>query len=139
VPLGAISRVYGALGACQFRSVPLKLDPGMDPAAPGVLVQRTVEFHVRRGWCAPRSERPHDRVGEAAALSSPSSSLTRALAGIALAGGVVCVVLVALAIDSVGGHHRDLIAIFGPVIGGAFIGTGPVRLATAPREPLWPR
>jgi signal transduction histidine kinase len=30
----------------------------------------------------------------------------------------------ALAIHSVGGHHRDLIAIFGPIIGGAFIGTG---------------
>ena len=29
-----------------------------------------------------------------------------------------------VAIDSVGGHHRDLIAIFGPVIGAAFIGTG---------------
>ena len=28
------------------------------------------------------------------------------------------------AIHSVGGHHRDLIAIFGPVIGAAFIGTG---------------
>jgi signal transduction histidine kinase len=29
-----------------------------------------------------------------------------------------------LAIRSVGGHHRDLIAIFGPLIGAAFIGTG---------------
>ena len=37
---------------------------------------------------------------------------------------VVCAILLALAIDSVGGHHRDLIAIFGPVIGAAFIGTG---------------
>jgi len=36
----------------------------------------------------------------------------------------VCAVLLALAIQSVGGHHRDLIAIFGPVIGAAFIGTG---------------
>jgi signal transduction histidine kinase len=51
-------------------------------------------------------------------------SLRRALAGIALAGAVVCAVLLALAIHSVGGHHRDLIAIFGPVIGAAFIGTG---------------
>jgi signal transduction histidine kinase len=33
-------------------------------------------------------------------------------------------VLLALAIHSVGGHHRDLIAIFGPLIGAAFIGTG---------------
>jgi signal transduction histidine kinase len=46
------------------------------------------------------------------------------LAGIALAGLVVCAVLLALAIHSVGGHHRDLIAIFGPVIGAAWIGTG---------------
>jgi signal transduction histidine kinase len=46
------------------------------------------------------------------------------LAGIALAGVVVCAVLLALAIHSVGGHHRDLIAIFGPVIGAAWIGTG---------------
>ena len=30
----------------------------------------------------------------------------------------------AVAIRSVGGHHRDLIAVFGPVIGGASIGTG---------------
>jgi signal transduction histidine kinase len=36
----------------------------------------------------------------------------------------VCAVLLAVAIHSVGGHHRDLIAIFGPVIGAAFIGTG---------------
>ena len=30
----------------------------------------------------------------------------------------------AVAIHSVGGHHRDLIAVFGPVIGGASIFTG---------------
>jgi signal transduction histidine kinase len=36
----------------------------------------------------------------------------------------VCAILLAVAIDSVGGHHRDLIAILGPVIGVAFIGTG---------------
>jgi len=41
-----------------------------------------------------------------------------------VAGGIVCAVLLAVAIPSVGGHHRDLIAIFGPLIGGAFIGTG---------------
>jgi signal transduction histidine kinase len=58
------------------------------------------------------------------ALSAPSPSLRRALAGFAVAGFVACAVLLALAIDSVGGHHRDLIAIFGPLIGGAFIGTG---------------
>ena len=37
---------------------------------------------------------------------------------------VACAVPLAVAIHSVGGHHRDLIAVFGPVIGGAFIGTG---------------
>jgi len=37
---------------------------------------------------------------------------------------LACSILLALAIDSVGGHHRDLIAIFGPVIGAAFIGAG---------------
>jgi signal transduction histidine kinase len=58
------------------------------------------------------------------ALSGPSLSLRRALAGLAVAGAVACAVLLALAIHSVGGHHRDLIAIFGPLIGAAFIGTG---------------
>jgi signal transduction histidine kinase len=58
------------------------------------------------------------------ALSDSSPSLRRALAAIAVAGLVVCAILLALAIHSVGGHHRDLIAIFGPVIGAAFIGTG---------------
>jgi signal transduction histidine kinase len=58
------------------------------------------------------------------ALSVPSPSLRRALAGLAVAGTIACAVLLALAIHSVGGHHRDLIAIFGPVIGAAFIGTG---------------
>jgi signal transduction histidine kinase len=51
-------------------------------------------------------------------------SLIRALAGLGLAGVVASAVPLALAIHSVGGHHRDLIAIFGPIIGGAFIGTG---------------
>jgi signal transduction histidine kinase len=37
---------------------------------------------------------------------------------------VACAVPLAVAIHSVGGHHRDLIAVFGPIIGGAFIGTG---------------
>jgi signal transduction histidine kinase len=50
--------------------------------------------------------------------------LTRALAGLGLAGVFASAVPLALAIHSVGGHHRDLIAIFGPIIGGAFIGTG---------------
>ena len=58
------------------------------------------------------------------ALSAPSHSLRRALATIAVAGVVVCAILLAIAIHSVGGHHRDLIAIFGPVIGAASIGTG---------------
>ena len=55
---------------------------------------------------------------------SSSPSLRWALAAIGLAGVLACSILLALAIDSVGGHHRDLIAIFGPVIGGAFIGAG---------------
>ena len=41
-----------------------------------------------------------------------------------MAGAIACAVLLVLAIDSVGGHHRDLIAVFGPIIGAAFIGTG---------------
>ncbi len=57
-------------------------------------------------------------------MSESSLSLRRALAGIAVIGAVACAVPLALAIESVGGHHRDLIAIFGPVIGGASIGTG---------------
>jgi signal transduction histidine kinase len=36
----------------------------------------------------------------------------------------VCALLLVVAIHSVGGHHRDLIAVFGPIIGAAFIGTG---------------
>jgi signal transduction histidine kinase len=48
----------------------------------------------------------------------------RALAGLGAAGALASAVPLALAIHSVGGHHRDLIAIFGPIIGGAFIGTG---------------
>jgi hypothetical protein len=51
-------------------------------------------------------------------------SLIRALVGLALAGTIASAIPLALAIHSVGGHHRDLIAIFGPIIGGAFIGTG---------------
>jgi signal transduction histidine kinase len=54
----------------------------------------------------------------------PRPTLTRALAGLGLAGVFASAVPLALAIHSVGGHHRDLIAIFGPIIGGAFIGTG---------------
>jgi hypothetical protein len=54
----------------------------------------------------------------------PGPGLTRALAGLGLVGVVASAVPLALAIHSVGGHHRDLIAIFGPIIGGAFIGTG---------------
>jgi signal transduction histidine kinase len=55
--------------------------------------------------------------------SSPDR-LARALAALGAAGVVASAVPLALAIHSVGGHHRDLIAIFGPIIGGAFIGTG---------------
>jgi signal transduction histidine kinase len=37
---------------------------------------------------------------------------------------VACAVLLAVAIHSVGGHHRELITILGPLIGAGFIGTG---------------
>jgi signal transduction histidine kinase len=56
----------------------------------------------------------------------PSSPVrpTRALTALGVVGLAASAVPLALAIHSVGGHHRDLIAIFGPIIGGAFIGTG---------------
>ena len=57
-------------------------------------------------------------------MSASSPSLRRALAGLAAVGLVACAVPLAVAIHSVGGHHRDLIAVFGPLIGGASIGTG---------------
>jgi hypothetical protein len=56
----------------------------------------------------------------------------RALAGLGVAGAFASAVPLALAIHSVGGHHRDLIAIFGPIIGGAFIGTGLLAWARQP-------
>jgi signal transduction histidine kinase len=37
---------------------------------------------------------------------------------------LACAVLLAVAIHSVGGHHRELITLLGPVIGAGFIGTG---------------
>jgi signal transduction histidine kinase len=46
------------------------------------------------------------------------------MVGLAPAGTIASAIPLALAIHSVGGHHRYLIAIFGPIIGGAFIGTG---------------
>jgi signal transduction histidine kinase len=70
------------------------------------------------------------------ALSAPSPSLRRALAGIAIAGGIVCAALLAVAIDSVGGHHRDLITILGPLIGAAFIGTGLLAWLRRPENPF---
>jgi signal transduction histidine kinase len=57
-------------------------------------------------------------------VSAASPSLRRALTGIGVAGFVACAVLLAIAIDSVGGHHRELITVLGPLIGGGFIGTG---------------
>jgi signal transduction histidine kinase len=53
----------------------------------------------------------------------PASS-PRLLGALAALGLVACAVPLAVAIRSVGGHHRDLIAVFGPLIGGASIGTG---------------
>ena len=46
------------------------------------------------------------------------------LGALAALGLVACAVPLAVAVRSVGGHHRDLIAVFGPVIGGASIFTG---------------
>ena len=43
---------------------------------------------------------------------------------LAALGLVASAVPLAVAIHSVGGHHRDLIAVFGPIIGGASIATG---------------
>jgi signal transduction histidine kinase len=57
-------------------------------------------------------------------LPAASPSLQRALLVLAALGLIACAVPLAVAIHSVGGHHRDLIAVFGPVIGGASIGTG---------------
>ena len=48
----------------------------------------------------------------------------------------MCAVLLAFAIDSVGGHHRDLIAIFGPLIGAAFIGTGLLAWLATSGQPV---
>jgi signal transduction histidine kinase len=63
-----------------------------------------------------------------------SPSLRRALAALAAIGVVVSAVPLALAIHSVGGHHRDLIAVFGPLIGAAFIGTGLLAWARRPEN-----
>jgi signal transduction histidine kinase len=57
-------------------------------------------------------------------LPAASPSLQRALIVLAALGLVASAVPLAVAIHSVGGHHRDLIAVFGPIIGGASIATG---------------
>ncbi|HEX7299285.1 MAG TPA: histidine kinase [Solirubrobacteraceae bacterium] len=62
----------------------------------------------------------------------------RALAGLGVAGALASAVPLALAIHSVGGHHRDLIAIFGPIIGAAFIGTGLLAWARQPDNRFGP-
>jgi uncharacterized protein involved in response to NO len=41
-----------------------------------------------------------------------------------------------VAIRSVGGHHRDLITIFAPLIGAAFIGTGLLAWTRRPENPF---
>jgi len=48
----------------------------------------------------------------------------------------VCVTVFAVAIRSVGGHHRDLITIFAPLIGAAFIGTGLLAWTRRPENPF---
>lgn len=52
------------------------------------------------------------------------TSLRRLLLGLGVLGLVAGAVPLALALTTEGGHHRNLIAIFGPLIGWAFIGTG---------------
>src|SRR5918992_3808063 len=51
-------------------------------------------------------------------------SLRRALWALGLAGFVAGAVPLALAIGTPEGHQRELITVFGPLIGWAFIGTG---------------
>jgi signal transduction histidine kinase len=51
-------------------------------------------------------------------------SLTRALMALAVVGFVAGAVPLALALANEGGHQRELIAVFGPLTGWAFIGTG---------------
>jgi signal transduction histidine kinase len=51
-------------------------------------------------------------------------SLRRALLALGIVGFVAGAVPLALALASEGGHQRELIAVFGPLIGWAFIGTG---------------
>ena len=51
-------------------------------------------------------------------------SLRRALALLGIAGVVAGAVPLVLALSTPTGHHRGLIAVFGPLIGWAFIGTG---------------
>ena len=46
----------------------------------------------------------------------------------------MCAAILAVAINSVGGHHRDLITISGPVIGAACIGTGVLAWVRRPEN-----
>jgi signal transduction histidine kinase len=52
------------------------------------------------------------------------SSLKRALVALGIVGFVAGAVPLVLALSNEGGHQRELIAVFGPLIGWAFIGTG---------------
>src|SRR5687767_3637202 len=52
------------------------------------------------------------------------TSLRRALAALGIVGFVAGAVPLVLALANEGGHQRELIAVFGPLIGWAFIGTG---------------
>ena len=51
-------------------------------------------------------------------------SLRRALIGLGAVGFVVGALPLALALANEGGHQRELIAVFGPLTGWAFIGAG---------------
>jgi signal transduction histidine kinase len=57
-------------------------------------------------------------------LPAATPRLPRALLVLAALGLIASAATLAVAIHSVGGHHRDLIAVFGPIIAGASIVTG---------------
>src|SRR5919204_4757235 len=62
------------------------------------------------------------------------TSLRRALLALGAVGFVAGAVPLALALANEGGHQRELIAITGPLIGWAFIGTGIFAWARQPEN-----
>jgi signal transduction histidine kinase len=64
------------------------------------------------------------------------TGLRRALVGLGIVGFVAGAVPLALALANEGGHQRELIAITGPLIGWAFIGTGIFAWSRQPENRL---